>query len=106
MKSRFILCGAISSAVVFLAVPSNAVTLNVLGGTGAPLPFGYDLAELTPGIGPGTSVQHSASLLLDEPGLVTFSYSGSEANDQNQFWANGALLFDNKASTILRLLRH
>lgn len=76
---------------------AQAVTFSIVGGSAYTLPSNYDPAPGTPDLTPGTSVVRNGALNLDAPGRVTFSYLGSEAGYNNQFWAAGIKGFDNQS---------
>jgi hypothetical protein len=99
MATRSILFGMIGSAVLLLPAAGYATTLRYSGGTQTVLTSGFDPAPGIAGLGPGASVQRSASLFLDTPSVLTFSYLGSEAGGHNQFWTSDGQIFDNQSAT-------
>ncbi len=85
------------AAAMSLASAVEAATFSIAGGDAFTLASNYDPNPGTPDLAPGASVIRNGALSLIDAGRVTFSYFGTEAGFNNQFWVDGLKRFDNKA---------
>ena len=98
MNPKLIAAAALAAALS-LASAAQAVTFTLVGGDApSALPSNFDPTPGAPGLAPGTLVTRNAALSLSHKGRVTFSYFGSEAGYNNEFWMDGER-FDNKRAS-------
>jgi hypothetical protein len=100
VKPHLFIGAAALAAAVLVSTAASAVTFGVSGGSNYALPSNYDPVPTSlPDIGVGTVVSRNATLSLDGPAKVTFSYIGTEASYRNTFQVGGTTYFDNKAAS-------
>jgi hypothetical protein len=93
MNFRYALLGLALAAAA--APVAQAASFTFLGGGDYVLPGNFDPSPGVPGLGAGSHVLTNATLGLDGPGRVTFTFLGTEAGYDNRFGFAGEQLFAN-----------